>query len=168
MYSWFLAVVVIVWLVWKLGPRRGKEPGFKYVHVNLDGSVRELSPDEQDYLSKEFSPGDSARPYIKFSYEGSIPWGSQSGNIERRRVPRKLTIRGVNPNYDQLSKDLKRDVFGSHRAGGDIIETQEDGSVLCTPNPDIPQRKRLKLMRQHDLAEERRREALADIESDKS
>ncbi len=35
-------------------PRRGNEPGFKFVYVNQDGSVREVSPGEQGYLSQEF------------------------------------------------------------------------------------------------------------------
>lgn len=167
MYKWFLAVVVIVGLVWKFGPRRGKESGFKYVYVNQDGSVRELSPDEQNYLSKEFSGGDSGRPSVKFSYEGSgVVWGSQSGFLERRRVPRRLTIRTINPNYDQMKKGLEIDILGSHRAAGDLIETQEDGSVLCTPNPNISQKKRLKLIRKYEMAEQQRREAMAKFELD--
>jgi len=156
-----IAVIVIVGLVWKFGPRRGKEPGFKFVYVNQDGSARELSPGEQAYLSEQFPGGDSSRPYIKSSYESHDGWGSQSGFIERRRVPSRITILPVHPNYDALEKELGFDMLGSNRAVGDIIETNFDGSITCTPNPNISRKKRFELSRNYMLEDQRRREALA-------
>lgn len=156
-----IAVIIIVGLVWKFGPRRSNEPGFKYVYVNQVGSVRELSRGEQSYLSEQFSGGDSGRPYIKSSYESSDGWGSQSGYIERRRVPSRFTILPVHPNYDELEKELGHDMLGSNRAAGDIIETNIDGSITCTPNPNISRKERFELLRNYMLADQRRREALA-------
>ena len=158
-----ISVIVIVGLVWIFGPRRGNEPGFKFVYVNQDGSVRELSPGEQAYLSEQFSGGDSGRPYIKSSYKSSDGWGSQSGFIVRRRVPSRITILPVHPNYDALEKELGNDMLGSHRAAGDIIETNVDGSITCKPNPNISRKERFEHSRQYVLAEQRRREALAKI-----
>jgi len=166
MYKVLLAILVIIGLVWKFGPRRAKEPGFEFVYVNQDGSVRELSPGERDYLSREFSGGDSGRPYIKFSYESCDGWGSQSGFIERRRVPQGKSIGPVNPNYDQLAEDSRLDMLAANRAAGDLIVEKEDGSVLCSPNPDLSRKKRFALIRDFERADQRRREALADVEED--
>jgi hypothetical protein len=38
-----------------------------YVHVEEDGSARELEPDELEYLATAFDGADGARPYIKSS-----------------------------------------------------------------------------------------------------
>lgn len=73
-------------------PIRKREPGFEYVHVELDGSVRELDDDEKKYLQEEFHPNDGARPYIKSSYNQKTPDGKISGFIKRRRVPQHILI----------------------------------------------------------------------------
>jgi hypothetical protein len=156
-------IVVIGFLIWKFGPRRGRELGFKFVYVNQDGSVRELSPSEQNFLSQKFQGGDGGRPYIKSSYESSNGWGSQSGFIERRRVPSRIKIIPVNPNYDAAVKEVKEDFLDSIRAGGDIIVKNLNGSVNCTPNPSLSRRKRFKQIRDHQLEQQRRREELAKI-----
>jgi len=54
-------------------PVRKKEPGFKYVYVEDDGSVREVSKEDEDYLTTQFHPADGARPYIKSSYKERKP-----------------------------------------------------------------------------------------------
>ncbi len=61
--------------------------GFRYVHVEVDGSVRELSKDEQGYLLENFDPSDSARPYIKQNYWQRTPDNKIHGFLERSRVP---------------------------------------------------------------------------------
>jgi hypothetical protein len=141
--------------------RRGKEPGFEFVYVNQDGTVRELSPREKEYLSEKFSGGDGGRPYIKSSYESADGWGSRSGFIERRRVPASAAIAPVNPDYDALEAKLGQDLLGANRAAGDIIETNADGSITCKPNPNISREERFERSRRHQLAEQRRRESLA-------
>jgi len=157
-------VALVAWFAFQARPRRKPEPGFKFVYVNQDGSVRELSPGEQAYLSEEFSGGDSGRPYIKSNYKSSDGWGSQSGFIERRQVPADIPILPVHPNYDALEKELGHDMLGSHRAAGDIIEKNADGSITCKPNPHISHEERFELSRQYQLEEQRRREALAKID----
>lgn len=109
------------------------------------------------------SGGDGGRPYIKSRYKCADGWGSQSGFIERRRVPSRITILPVHPDYDALEKEIGYDMLGSLRAAGDIIETNDDGSITCTPNPSISRKERFELSRQYVLAEQRRREALAKI-----
>lgn len=74
-------------------PLRPKEDGFEFVHVELDGSVRELDEDEKKYLQEEFHPNDGARPYIKTSYEQLTPDNKMWGFIKRKRVPRRIKIK---------------------------------------------------------------------------
>jgi len=70
-----------------------------FVYVNQDGTARELSLDERDYLATEFSPGDGGRPYIKGTYNDRDGWGSISGFLLRRRLASSITVKPVNPNY---------------------------------------------------------------------
>jgi hypothetical protein len=159
----FVIVALVASFAFLMRLRRKDEPGFKFVYVNQDGSVRELSPGEQAYLSEQFSGSDSGRPYIKGKYKSSDGWGSQSGLIERRQVPADIPTLPVHPNYGVLEKELGYDMLGSHHAAGDIIEKNADGSITCTPNPHISREERFEISRQYVLAEQRRREALAKI-----
>lgn len=156
-------VALVAWFAFQTRPRRKPEPGFKFVYVNQDGSARELSPGEQSYLAEEFLGGDSGRPYIKSHYKSSDGWGSKSGFIARRKVPSGIVILPVHPNYDVLKEALGHDMLGSHRAAGDIIKKNPDGSITCTPNPHISGKARFELSRQYTLEEQRQREALAKI-----
>lgn len=155
-----LLILVVAYLAWKWGPRRAREPGFRFVYVNQDGSARELSPEEQSYLSKRFEGGDSGRPYIKWSYESRDGWGSKSGFLERRRVPSRIMILPVNPNYDAAVKELNKG-WQDYRDEGDLIVKNPDGSITYFPNPDIPRKKRFELARNWHLEQERRLEELA-------
>lgn len=169
-----VATVIVIgtvgFLFWKWGPRRPEEPGFGFVYVNQDGSVRELSSGERDYLSTKFSGGDSGRPYIKTSYESHDGWGSQSGFIARRRVPARKGILPVHPNYDAAEKELGDDFLEAHRATEDIIIENADGSITYYLNSDISRKARkvrkarFKLSRDKVLAQQRRREALAKFQ----
>ena len=151
--------------IWLYRPRRRREPGFKFVYVNQDRSVRELSPGEQEYVSTEFHFGDGARPGIKRLYKGRDLFGSQSGFIERRYVPARIVIAPVHPDFDARDKELGLDLLGSYRAAGYIIETRSDGSVCCIPNPKISRVERMRLLRRWQLQHQRRREELARYDS---
>jgi hypothetical protein len=142
-------------------PFHTETEGFEYVYVNQDGSVRELSPQERAYLLEEFSGGDSGRPYIKSNYWSLNGWGSRSGFILRRGVPRRIKILPVNPNYDAAVQQLSHSTLDLHRAVGDIVVDNPDGSTSCTPNPEIPRDKRSRLARQFSLDQQKRREELA-------
>jgi hypothetical protein len=61
------------------------------VHVNEDGSVRELTEAERTYVATEFSPLDGARPYIKSRYSDRTAWGIQ-GYLPRAEVPDGVSI----------------------------------------------------------------------------
>lgn len=87
-----IAALLVSGLFWKFRPRRGREAGFRFVYVNQDGTVREVSPGEQAYLSQEFSGDDGGRPYIKSRFESADGWGSQAGFIDRRYGPARIAI----------------------------------------------------------------------------
>ena len=159
-----IVIAMMAFLAWKWGPRRPQGPGFKFVYVNHDGSVRELSPEEQAYLSEEFHGSDGGRPYIKWSYESRDGWGSQSGFIERRGVPARIEILPVHPDYDAAEKKLREDLPHPHQDAGDVIVQNPDGSVTYTPNPDLSRKQRFELIRERHLEQERRREELAKVE----
>ena len=99
---WFLLRALVRTIVgicafWRWLPRRPVEPGFPYVYVNQDGSARELSPDEQKWLSIAFEPGDGGRPYIKGTYEGRDSGNRRSGFLPRRLLPARVRIAAVHP-----------------------------------------------------------------------
>lgn len=68
---------------------------FKYVYVELDGSVRELFQDEKEYLTQIFHPNDGARPYIKSNYSQLNPDNNICGFLERSKVPKEINIKLV-------------------------------------------------------------------------
>jgi hypothetical protein len=146
---------------WKWGPRRRRGPGFEYVHVNLDGSVRELSAGEQDFVSRKFQGGDGGRPYFKMSYESRNGWGCLSGFMARRKVPPSVAIGPVNPDYDHAAKSLAFDAIALSSIIGDTKVVNPDGSITCVLNPGIPRGERFKLARGVYMENQRRREELA-------
>jgi hypothetical protein len=151
--------------VWKWGPRRRKEPGFDIVHVNQDGSVRELSPGEREHISREYQGGDGSRPYFKMSYESKNGWGSQSGFISRRKIPSRISIEQVNPDFDHAAKSLIFDLVSMSKEIGDEIVRNPDGSITCVPSRKMSRRERFKLARGYYLENQRRRESTARAQS---
>jgi hypothetical protein len=97
-----LVPILLLWGWWLelRRSRRPKDSGFRYVYVNPDGSARELTADEREYLNTPFSGGDGARPYIKFRYESLTPDGRIIGYLERRQLPAKIEIQPSPPDLD--------------------------------------------------------------------
>lgn len=79
-----------------------KEKLYEYVYVENNGIVRELDSEEIKYLKTEFSPFDSARPYIKTNYEQIAPDNSISGFLLRSKVPNHLKIISTSLRYEQI------------------------------------------------------------------
>ena len=84
-----LSAVVLAWLLarWFSALRKS---GSDYVYVENDGSVRDPTPDEIEYLDTEFLANDGNRPYVKGRYRQLTPDGSLNGFLPRRKVPRRL------------------------------------------------------------------------------
>ena len=152
--------------------RSSRDSGFEYVYVNQDGSVRELSPNEQKYLREIFPPGDGGRPYIKSSYKSLDGWG-MSGFLLRKKVPSRITVDPVNPQYDSLVGDnsmISADVMiEDFRVAGFIVETNPDGSVTCAHNPNASpeeSEKSYEILRQLELERQRKAEEFAKLPPD--
>jgi len=168
-----LVFATIVWGIVKLFviPKR-KSFGadeFPYVYVNTDGTIREVSPEEREYLMEDFHPADGGRPYIKFRYESVDGWGRQSGFMGRHRVPRGMKIRSVHPDFDRRSKQGPQDLYGPERAAGDkITVTTKDGYevVITEPDPSMDRTESFAKMKAYMLREAKRLEKLAEPEDD--
>jgi hypothetical protein len=91
----YLLIVIILAriIIWRTFPMRLPSIGFEYVHVENDGSVRELDKEEQNYLLENFHPNDGARPYIKINYWQRTPDKKLHGFLQRNRVPWWIKIR---------------------------------------------------------------------------
>jgi hypothetical protein len=164
MHTLVIAIVILltaIGLLWRFRPRRSNEPGFKYVYVNHDGSVREVSPVEQaEFLLDESMAPSVDSIYKKSSFTSRDGWGSLSGFIERRLVPARIKISPVPPEFDARKEKIAFDVVDLFRAAGDFIETHTDGSVECIPNPKISPSERFELLRKRYLANQQQREKL--------
>ena len=136
-----------------------------YIYVNHDGTARELSPDEREYLQTEFEPGDGARPYVKGAHGTRDGRGIMAGFMLRSRLPEGVEVRRVNPRYDEVVREnevhpMEGSVRVSERAG--IVVTRlPDGSVSHAPDPAVPQDEMRRRLREVWLEDQRRREAWA-------
>ena len=64
-----------------------------YVHVEDDGTARELEADEIEYLGTAFHGADGARPYIKGGYEQLTPDNRIGGYLLRDKLPAGVRIK---------------------------------------------------------------------------
>ena len=55
----------------------------EFVYMSDDGTTRELSRDEAEYLATAFDPADGGRPYIKASATSRTPDGRLRGFLRR-------------------------------------------------------------------------------------
>jgi hypothetical protein len=103
---------------------------YPFVHVEADGSVRELHQSERNYLEMAFSPFDGGRPYIKSSYQDKNGWGSVEGFCPRGAVPHGVPI-GAVPDSDPnppKGKDGLVEWLKNKMTGFEITE-RPDGTV---------------------------------------
>jgi len=90
-WLWLLLAIPVLWFakfVYRITTWRND-----YVVVRDDGSIRDVTPDEQAHLEEGFLPADGDRPYTKTRYRQRTPDGKIGGFLERRDVPRRLRRR---------------------------------------------------------------------------
>lgn len=65
----------------------------RFVYVEDDGSARELTATELDYLNTEFRGADGARPYIKYRYSSITPDHRLGGFLLRKKLPIRIDVK---------------------------------------------------------------------------
>ena len=69
-----------------------KQTPYPYVWVDEEGRVRELSPNEKEFLETPFSPGDGGAPNTKSHYQQKNGWGNLRGFCQRIHIPEEIEI----------------------------------------------------------------------------
>ena len=94
MWAAIIGVALLALVIWsrvqsaRIG--RKKDDGTyarQFIHVNEDGTARELTGDEIEHLNTEYEVLDGARPYIKSRYKQWTPDGKIWGHLRRRNLP---------------------------------------------------------------------------------
>jgi hypothetical protein len=65
---------------------------YRFVYVEDDGTARELTKDEIEYLETDFHGSDGARPNIKFDYWQRTPDGRLRGFLDRSKLPAPMKL----------------------------------------------------------------------------
>ena len=126
-----------------LGRKRDQICGF--VMVNDDGSVRELTNEEREYVEDDHLPGDG--PYIKKSYRSLDGWGNISGFILRKRLPKGIQVSATENNDGEGGEYDLEDVISAHKSIGDIVSRNPDGTISVTCNSNLDPEERLALFK---------------------
>ena len=105
---------------------------YSYVHVEADGSARELHPSERRYLETEFKGGDGAAPYIKSRYDERNGWGELAGYLERSLLPDGVVIAEA-PSDDPIRPLNRDDYIAWLRGKGVEVRENADGSFTVKP-----------------------------------
>ena len=77
-----------------------KEAGqstYPYVYLEDDGTYRELTNEERQYLEEKFDPCDGNRPYVKHRLYAKTADGRLSGFLKRSKLPKGLKAGEVLP-----------------------------------------------------------------------
>jgi hypothetical protein len=127
--NWFLGCVELLWL--RTHPSR--KSNYPYIHVEADGSARELHPDEITYLATVFHPTDGARPYIKSRYRQQDGWGEITGYLKRSRLPASIPIAAAPYSKPKMHLSREENIQFLRDKGCDVIENA-DGSYTAIPS----------------------------------
>jgi hypothetical protein len=93
------------------------------IHIENDGSARGLTEAEKSYVDTEFSPFDSARPFVKSTYEQRNGWGELRGFLPREKVPETVPINAApagSPLPEQTAQEVANSMVAlvrKHRPG---------------------------------------------------
>lgn len=65
---------------------------YPYVYIDHQGVLRELTPEERQYLETPYQPADGDRPYVKLGPYSRTPDGSLRGFVRRSKLPRRAQL----------------------------------------------------------------------------
>ena len=81
-----------LWRVVEIPLRRWRDSTFDYVYIDDNGNARELSADEEEYVTTALFLDDNADFFIKPHYESLNSNGALGGYLRRRQLPRQVPI----------------------------------------------------------------------------
>lgn len=81
-----------LWKIFEVQLRKWRESAFDYVYIEDNGNARELSADEEEYVTTAIFPDHDADRYIKSQYESFTSDGRFSGYLRRRQLPPEIPI----------------------------------------------------------------------------
>jgi hypothetical protein len=110
-----------------------KQTPYPYVHVNDDGTVRELHPAERNLLETPFLPGDGGRPAVKTSFTSRNGWGSLRGFCRRMDLPSGIEVLAASAIQPQKSiqESLEELLYQARTLGFQVVENP-DGSITIS------------------------------------
>jgi hypothetical protein len=132
----------------------------EYIYVNQDGSARQLSDSERNYLSTEFAPKDGGRPYIKANYESRDGWGSLSGFLPFSKLPSAVAVQPVNPDYVEQPPD-PQEMLSDYVDAGFLVERNSDRSAKIILGSGRSREEQVERFRQLQLERQRKKERAA-------
>ena len=100
---------------------------YPYVHVEADGTARELHVNEQRYLETEFAGGDGNMPYIKNTYDERNGWGDLNGYLMRSALPHGTPLHGAPAEDPTKPRSREEDIAWLRTKGVEVVENS-DGS----------------------------------------
>jgi hypothetical protein len=111
----------------------GAEP-YAYIHVNADGSARELHAGEREFLETPFHPADGGRPYVKSSYAQKNGWGELTGFMRRSKLPPGIVV-APSPSENPLRAFSKEEMTRFLlEKGMDVVENPGGSITVRKPN----------------------------------
>jgi hypothetical protein len=81
-----------LWRLVEIPLRKRRASIFDYVYVDEDGSVRELTAAEEEFVSAAVFPSGEVDRFIKTKYESATADGRMAGYLQRRRLPRQIRV----------------------------------------------------------------------------
>ncbi|HMK17423.1 MAG TPA: hypothetical protein VK492_04435 [Chitinophagaceae bacterium] len=79
---------------------------YPYIYIEKDGSYRELSKSECEYLEMKFHPNDGTRPYVKSRYTEKTPDGDISGFLSRKKYNEHFYLGGEKKSIVEVLKKI--------------------------------------------------------------
>lgn len=74
--------------------KQAKSTPYPYIYINHDGTFRELTREECQYLETKFHPNDGSRPYVKRYYGDKTPDGRLHDFLLRKKY-QEFQITGI-------------------------------------------------------------------------
>lgn len=107
----------------------------RFVYVDDDGTVRELTPAECRYLATPFEPSDSGRPYIKERFGARTPDKRLGGFLERWQLLWRFKVKQLAPAravlFDVGNTLLKEQRYDLHAGIAAVVKDPARAAALA-------------------------------------